>query len=106
MCLFPEPPKAAAPAAAPTIAPVPTPVVASQAPAAVQQRITQPLAAPDIDSSGTSGPVIGARRLKTAKGSGSAGGDNPYSKNRAKGTSALKVALSLPSATGLNIPKG
>ena len=60
------------------------------------------LAAADIAEGPGSGPVTGAKRLRTATGT-STGGSRSASSG-SKGTSSLRVALSLPGATGVNVP--
>jgi len=53
---------------------------------------------PDVAEGQEGGPVTGARRLRSA---GSLAGN---ASQTAKGTEQLRIALSLPGQTGLNIP--
>lgn len=67
------------------------------APAPTVNRTTQVLASPDV-ADGQSAPITGARRLKTAGTLAGAG------QKKVSGTDALRISLSLPTDTGLNVP--
>ena len=60
------------------------------------------IASPDVSQGPGSGPAIGAKRFRVAGGSSGGGTEQARTGNR--GTSALRIALSLPNATGLNVP--